>query len=282
MRSNEPAAILGSSAVTVAPSQSAASSRSFWLLFLSSFTALYFELVVIRYLSTEVRVFAYLKNLALLACFFGIGLGMVIERPPRALKRFFPWIALVLFLLIAHASLLHLTYLPIPTFDYRMFMNSFSQPTGHWYTILLWDIGALLIYLTVVPAIMYLVVAFFAVLGGLVGENLKRIDPLQGYGVNLAGSFAGIIAFTLLSFLDSPPRRMAIAGISGAGISHLPPAAELGRFRTNCLRRRSPATEYVLVTLLPHRSDRGSASSRLVAAGGVFSRREPPFPSKDS
>ena len=212
LTSNEPTAILGSSAFTVAPSQSATSSRSFWLLFLSSFTALYFELVVIRYLSTEVRVFAYLKNLALIACFFGIGLGMVIERPPRALKRFFPWIALVLFLLIAHASLLHLTYLPIPTFDYRMFMNSISQPTGHWYTILLWDIGALLIYLTVVPAIMYLVVAFFAVLGGLVGENLKKVDPLQGYGVNLAGSFAGIIAFALLSFLDSPPVTWVLLG----------------------------------------------------------------------
>ena len=52
-------------------------------LFLASFLALYFELIVIRYLSTEIRVFAYLKNLALIASFFGIGLGMVIGKPPR-------------------------------------------------------------------------------------------------------------------------------------------------------------------------------------------------------
>ena len=51
--------------------------RGFLPLFLASFLALYFELVVIRYLSTEIRVFAYLKNLALIASFFGIGLGMV-------------------------------------------------------------------------------------------------------------------------------------------------------------------------------------------------------------
>ena len=41
-----------------------------WMLFLASFLALYFELVVIRYLSTEIRVFAYLKNLTLIASFF--------------------------------------------------------------------------------------------------------------------------------------------------------------------------------------------------------------------
>src|ERR1700719_3465853 len=48
------------------------------LLFLASFVTLYFELVVIRYLSTEIRIFAYLKNLTLIASFFGIGLGMIL------------------------------------------------------------------------------------------------------------------------------------------------------------------------------------------------------------
>ena len=60
------------------------------MLFLASFLALYFELVVIRYLSTEVRVFAYLKNLPLIASFLGIGLGMILGRVPKGLKRAFP------------------------------------------------------------------------------------------------------------------------------------------------------------------------------------------------
>ena len=46
------------------------------MLFLASFLALYFELVVIRYLSTEIRVFAYFKNLPLISSFLGLGLGM--------------------------------------------------------------------------------------------------------------------------------------------------------------------------------------------------------------
>src|SRR5580693_9291429 len=80
---------------------SGSSKRDALALFLASFLALYFELVIIRYLSSEIRIFAYLKNLSLTACFFGIGLGMMIGKPPAILKRFFPLIAATLFLLIA-------------------------------------------------------------------------------------------------------------------------------------------------------------------------------------
>src|SRR3984893_12786814 len=80
------------------------STRNAWMLLLANFLALYFELVVIRYLSTEVRVFAYLKNLALIASFFGIGLGMVLGKPPKSVGRFFPLVTAALFLLITFAS----------------------------------------------------------------------------------------------------------------------------------------------------------------------------------
>src|SRR5215467_16261158 len=80
-------------------------------LFLASFLALYFELVVIRYLSTEIRVFAYLKNLALVASFFGIGLGMIVADAHKTKKNLFPLFAAVLFLLAAFAPRLRLTHL---------------------------------------------------------------------------------------------------------------------------------------------------------------------------
>src|SRR5437870_7544788 len=89
-------------------------------LFIASFLALYFELVVIRYLSTEIRVFAYLKNLALIASFFGIGLGMILGKPPLRLRRFFPLLAASLFLPIAFATPLRLTHLPVPGGEYEM------------------------------------------------------------------------------------------------------------------------------------------------------------------
>src|SRR2546425_1244634 len=106
------------------------SARDASMLFLASFLALYFELVVIRYLSTEIRVFAYLKNLALIASFFGIGLGMILGQPPKLMKRFFPIIAATLFLLITFASPLGLTHIPIPASDYYMWGASFTRGTN--------------------------------------------------------------------------------------------------------------------------------------------------------
>ena len=46
-----------------------------WQLVLASFLTLFAELAIIRWLGTEVRVFAYVKNLALLVAFLGFGLG---------------------------------------------------------------------------------------------------------------------------------------------------------------------------------------------------------------
>ena len=107
-------------------------------------------------------------------------------------------------LLIAFAPALGLTHLPLPASDYLVFGGLAQGPApGIWR--FLWLIGMILLYLVLIPGIMYLIVGFFAVLGGLVGERLKLFPSLQGYGVNLAGSLAGILVFTALSFLGSPP-----------------------------------------------------------------------------
>jgi len=44
-------------------------------LLIASCCTLVAELALIRWLSTEVRIFAYAKNLALLLCFLGFGVG---------------------------------------------------------------------------------------------------------------------------------------------------------------------------------------------------------------
>src|SRR5215472_14366528 len=49
-------------------------------LLLASFLTLFAELALIRWVAVEVRVFAYFKNLALLLCFTGFGLGCALAR----------------------------------------------------------------------------------------------------------------------------------------------------------------------------------------------------------
>lgn len=173
-------------------------------LFLASLLALYFELLVIRYLSTEVRVFAYLKNLPLIASFLGIGLGMILGRVPPRLGRLFPVIAALLFALIGFAPLLGLTRIALWTGDYHIFGEFSLEGLSPWILAIR--------YLSMVLGVLVLVVAFFVVLGGLVGERLKRPEPLRGYAVNLAGSLAGIALFTAFSVLSQPPVLWLVVG----------------------------------------------------------------------
>src|SRR5271169_4392512 len=46
-----------------------------WRLLLVSSAALYLEIVLIRWIGTEVRIFAFFQNLSLIACFLGFGVG---------------------------------------------------------------------------------------------------------------------------------------------------------------------------------------------------------------
>jgi spermidine synthase len=189
---------------TSLPSVPAPQSPSVWKLFLASFVALYFELVIIRYLSTEIRAFAYLKNLPLIASFFGIGLGMILGSPRKRLKALFAPITLLLFLLISFAPLFRLTYIPLPFSDYYVW-EAFSDLSR--VVIPLRFFGEIL-------GILVLVTLFFLVLGGIVGEYISQFKPLPGYGINLAGSLAGVAVFTLLAFLRSPPLAWTLIGVA--------------------------------------------------------------------
>ena len=175
-------------------------------LLVSSCLALYFELLIVRYLSTEIRIFAYLKNIPLIASFLGMGLGMVLGRPNKTLLKIFPFVTGVLFLVIRYASFLHFTHIGLHVRDYVVFGD--FTPQG---------VPAILLvvrYLGVVVGITTLVVAFFLVLGGMVGEYLKQMRQLRGYGINLAGSLAGVGFFTVLSYWRLSPGWWLVIGMS--------------------------------------------------------------------
>lgn len=163
--------------------------RVAFMLFLASFLALYFELLVIRYISTEFEVFGSLKNLPLIACFFGIGVGMLRTGRLPWLRRALAFTAAALFLLARFRDCL-----PRPSLGWQYQVQ--GPLSRGW---------SLAVYVAFVLLVLWLIVAFFAALGDRVGDYLKVAPPLPGYGVNLAGSLAGMLAFTLVAFLRTPP-----------------------------------------------------------------------------
>src|SRR6202790_1602354 len=82
-------------------------------LFLITAYRIYTEDVLIRWMAAEIRMFAYLKNFTLFACFLGLGLGMMRRRRGRT-GNLLAILLATLVLTLAFATQLHLTRLFFP------------------------------------------------------------------------------------------------------------------------------------------------------------------------
>lgn len=171
---------------------------SLWQLLLASFLTLFAELAFIRWIAVEVRVFAYFKNLALLLCFLGFGLGCALARKPVR------WSIGVKALL----GILLVIRLPWAGAE----LESLSRDLGAsadvevWATGNVWHWGHFLIAVLLAGALFLLLVWIFVPLGQTVSRQMDAArDPLMGYSWNLLGSLAGILAFLGVSRLMLPP-----------------------------------------------------------------------------
>jgi len=198
-------------------------------LFLISAIALYTEVVLIRWMSAEIRMFAYLKNFTLFACFLGLGLGMMRRKRSRP-EKLLPVLIATIALILAFAPQLHLTRLFFPDVGVYQWGGNLHSPQLLPAARSLPVFGALLrhvpdasvpwllggLALTVGAAIFCLVLAIFYRMGVLVGECLEAAGPpLQAYTLNLAGSLVGTLAFTALVFFSLPPWAWVLPVFAG-------------------------------------------------------------------
>ena len=152
--------------------RSTASLRAALDLALISFACLYFEMIVVRWLASDVRVFAYLKNLPLLAAFLGLGLGCI--RGGGRLFRVFPALCLLFATVIAFAGPLGLVHLYFPQQDFWAWNDANFQEQA-WPTALLTAE-----FFAVVLALFFLVVALFCALGERLGAQFDSLAANQG------------------------------------------------------------------------------------------------------
>lgn len=173
-------------------------------LFLVSFAALYIEILLIRWIGTEIRVFAYFQNLALIACFLGFGLGCY--RAGKTKKGLFD--------AGAAAFLIILAELPVPS--WKQILEGVSSGLSYSNDAQLWSAfakapgeSALISFVgsaVFVTGFIFLVVSVMIPLGQWVGTYLDAAkNPVSAYTYNLAGSLAGIWFFAGLATLHSSP-----------------------------------------------------------------------------
>ncbi|HMB83595.1 MAG TPA: hypothetical protein VKI40_06025 [Terriglobales bacterium] len=170
-----------------------------YTLILASALTLFAELALIRWVATEVRVFAYVKNLALLLCFLGFGLGCALARQrPR-------WQT-------ATTALLGLIVIVRLPWRGPQIMESLSQYLGAAQDIEIWatrsvhDTTGFLLAVSVTTILLLLITYVFIPIGQTVSRQIELAPrPLYGYSWNLAGSLVGILAFFAVSWLALPP-----------------------------------------------------------------------------
>jgi Spermine/spermidine synthase domain len=157
-------------------------------LFTLSFLMLFVELALIRWSGALVIYLSYFSNFVLLGSFLGIGIGFL---RARSRVNLFPWAPVALALLIGFVRVFpvevnragnQLLY-----FGYGTFHAS-GPPT--WVTL---------------PIVFLAVAAVMATIGEGVARTFMTFRPLDAYRLDIAGSLAGIAAFSLLSFLDAKP-----------------------------------------------------------------------------
>jgi SAM-dependent methyltransferase len=174
---------------------------SYRQLALVSVLGLFLELLMIRWISSEVPIFAYFKNFVLIACFLGFGLGCYLARRRiNLLPLIMPLVTLALVIRVPGLRQL-LGWLPYfigPTSEVS-FWDVPHLPLGIGLILLL---GAVCV---IVPLFGLISFAFIPI-GQLVGWYLENApNGIFGYTVNVLASLAGIALYTLLCFLFQPP-----------------------------------------------------------------------------
>lgn len=177
-----------------------------WSLFALSFSALFLELLLIRWAPSVVRLIAYYANLLLISSFLGLGIGLMVSQKKRRLFRFFPS------LLLANVGLLLLcrrVTMPGGGAEMRFFGGDATA------------VNFLVLLLIFVSN-----TVLFVPLGEQIGTLFSSLPPLRAYAWDLGGALCGTVCFGVFSYqLFSPLIGMTL--VVGLILAISPPKARV-------------------------------------------------------
>ena len=162
-------------------------------LLLCGLAALFWELVLIRWLGASIRIVAYFSNLVLISAFFGLGIGALCTRFAIRLER-------------AIAPLTALLVMLGPWLGHLWHTNPSGGDEFIWIGAPLGipspgDASGRFVSAGVVLVLVYgLTAAVFAAFGQYMGRLFRTHPPLVAYSLEIAGSVLGIALFSALSW----------------------------------------------------------------------------------
>lgn len=168
----------------------------FWIA-LAAGLSLFIELMIIRIHSSYFQIFAYFKNISLLSCFLGLGIGYA-RGGKRPIHTIFviPYLTIeIVFLHYLHYSIIKIQWLlKNPVVE----QIAFGIDQGYQIKQFIMIYGFLIL-------IFVFNTFCFVPLGQLASSLMQRKEELAAYSWNLIGSISGIILISFLSYLWCPP-----------------------------------------------------------------------------
>lgn len=162
---------------------------------LAAAAGVFAELVLIRWHATSFQLFSYFKNVSLIACFLGLGIGYArAGARPLLVSAGLPAMAvqIVLLRLLSLSPVQDRLQSPVTE---QLALGLLDEKTlGHW-----------LLSYGVLAAVFLLTVLTCVPLGQLAGRTMRAVPALRGYAWNLAGSLAAVGILALLAHAWSPP-----------------------------------------------------------------------------
>jgi len=173
-------------------------------LVLVSGLGLFLEMMMIRWVSSEIRIFAYFKNFVLIACFLGFGLGCYLSRRRwNALSLIVPPLLIAMLVKAPWAGLREMVRILPALLGASSEVNIWGVPALPKDAA---SIAALGIGVALTVPLFTLVALFFLPFGQMVGWYLENARKgIQAYTINVLASLAGVALYTGLCFWYQPP-----------------------------------------------------------------------------
>lgn len=176
-------------------------------LFLCGALALFWELVLIRWLGSCVRIVAYYSNFVLISAFFGLGAGALLGRFSNKF-RLWSFIFLLVFLCILSGPFLgsfdHANPNDAKEFIWAGVPKGIFIPTNTG-VFPISGKDAYLPYWLILLFVYLLNTVLFLAFGQWLSYMFKKFSPLKSYSIEIAGSIAGILLFACLSIFKLSP-----------------------------------------------------------------------------
>ncbi len=173
-------------------------------IFLLSSLALFLELLIIRLMGTEIRIFAYLSNYILLAVFLGTGLGMMLKKKITLEYSSIAFFAVLVVLVWKYI-------IRLPNLEFKIFsgITEMLSPLSEsyiWLQVNTFSKTGIIIGIILTLGIFALIAFSFVPIGQQIGRKLNQAkSPLLGYSVNILGSILGMWVFNAFSYLGISP-----------------------------------------------------------------------------